>query len=353
MKLAIIGATGSCGRQVAAQLLEREIIPSEGALHLIGHAGGAHESELWGLRADLRDAFVDRAPRIEIGTDVGQTDAEIVVMMAGATVTNLTSDRSQLAAINKKIFDAAAADLSRMAAEPTVIIQSNPIELAVEIFANVVSRHRILGAAAWSDSLRFRREIAADLGVTRPMVDAEMWGQHGDNLVPMWSAVHVRGVEQSRVDDLIGRATDGRKLADLPEEIRVSRTHALALIDRGDISGAHAFITQQQPDIRAAIKPFFTHFTAGRTTELATAHAVTDVVGFIGSGVNVAIPAQVLVDNEWPGLRGPLAVPVLIEPNGWSQVVSETISTEEQVALESAVTAITRINASLDGSLSV
>ena len=133
MKLAIIGATGSCGRQVAAQLLEREIIPSEGALHLIGHAGGAHESELWGLRADLHDAFADRAPRIEIGTDVAQTDAEIVVMMAGATVTNLTSDRSQLAAINKKIFVDGAADVARMSSEPTVIIQSNPVELAVQI----------------------------------------------------------------------------------------------------------------------------------------------------------------------------------------------------------------------------
>ena len=94
MKLAIIGATGSCGRQVAAQLLERQIIPLDGALHLIGHAGGAHESELWGLRADLHDAFADRAPRIEVGTDVAQTDANIVVMMAGATITSLNAANS-------------------------------------------------------------------------------------------------------------------------------------------------------------------------------------------------------------------------------------------------------------------
>ena len=32
-------------------------------------------------------------------------------------------------------------------------------------------------------------------------------------------------------------------------------------------------------DIRAAVKPFFTHFTAGR--QAATAHAVVDVVGFL------------------------------------------------------------------------
>ncbi len=345
MKLAIIGATGSCGRQVAAQLLEREIIPLDGSLHLIGHAGGAHESELWGLRADLHDAFADRAPRLEVGTDVATSGADIVVMMAGATITSLAADRSKLAATNRAIFEESAADIARMDAEPIVIVQSNPVELALHVLSDVVSRHRILGAAAWSDSLRFRREIAADLGVTRPMVDAEMWGQHGDHLVPMWSTIRVRGVEQSRVDELIGVATDGRTLADLPEEIRAARTQALSLIERGDVPAAYAFVQAQLPDVRAAIKPFFTHFTAGRTTELATAHAVTDVVGFIGSGAKMAIPAQVLLNGEWPDLYGPVAVPVVTDPTGWSQVVPEVISPEEQAALRDAVAAISALNA--------
>jgi len=345
MNVAIIGATGSCGRQVAAQLLEREIIPLDGSLHLIGHAGGAHESELWGLRADLHDAFADHAPRIEVGTSVAESNADIVVMMAGATISSLASDRSQLASLNRAIFEESAADVARMSAEPIVIVQSNPVELAMEVFSGVVTRHRILGAAAWSDSLRFRREIAADLGVTRPMVDAEMWGQHGDHLVPMWSTLRVRGAEKSRVDDLVGLATHNRKLSDLPEEIRVARAQALSLIERDDVPAAYTFLQAQLPDVRAAIKPFFTHFTAGRTTELATAHAVTDVVGFIGSGMKMAIPAQVLLDGEWPGLHGPVAVPVLTDPTGWSQVVPEEISADEQAALKAAVSAISALNA--------
>lgn len=350
MKLAIIGATGSCGRQVAAQLLERGTLPTEGSLHLIGHAGGAHESELWGLRSDLHDAFADRAPHIEVGTDVASTQADVIVMMAGATVTKDTTDRAQLAAINYRIFSDAAEDVSRMTSGPTVIIQSNPVELAMDIFANIVPRHRLLGAAAWSDSLRFRREIAADLGIKRPMVDAEMWGQHGDHLVPIWSGVRARGVEQSRFDELVGRATAGRALADFPEEIRSTRDHALTLIKQNAIGAAYSFIQQQQPDVRAAIKPFFTHFTAGRTTELATAHAVADVVGFLAGGMRATIPAQVILDNEWPGLGGPLAVPVLMEPHGWSQVVLENISPDERRALEDAMVAIASTNARVKAS---
>jgi malate dehydrogenase len=349
MRLAIIGATGSCGRQVAAQLLDRGILPAEGSLHLIGHAGGAHESELWGLRADLLDAFSDHAPHIEVGTDVAASDAEVVVMMAGATVTQETTDRSQLAATNYRIFTETAADVARMSEEPTVVVQSNPVELAIELFAGVVSRHRIIGAAAWSDSLRFRREIAAELGVKRPLVDAEMWGQHGDHLVPMWSGVRARGVEQSRIDDVVGRATSGRHVTQLPDEIRSIREHVVKLITRGEIAEAYGFIHTQQPDVRAAIKPLFTHFTAGRTTELATAHAVADVVSFLAGGVRATIPAQVVLDNEWPGLSGPLAVPVLVDPRGWSQVVTQKITDDEQDALATAMAAVATSNASATG----
>lgn len=74
MNVAIVGATGSCGRQVAAQMVERSLLSEDANLHLVGHAGGAHESELWGLRADLYDAFADAAPTIHVGTDVADDE---------------------------------------------------------------------------------------------------------------------------------------------------------------------------------------------------------------------------------------------------------------------------------------
>jgi malate dehydrogenase len=333
--VAILGATGSCGRQVAAQLIERSVLPETVTVYLIGHAGG-HETELWGLRADLRDAFADRAPEIEIGTDVSATGATVVVMMAGATVTRETKDRAALAATNDRIFAESAAAVGRMPDPVTVIVQSNPVESAVFAFAQYLPRERILGAAAWSDSLRFRRELAADLRIRRPMVNAQMWGQHGDYLVPVWSRVHARGVSEQRLADVIGSIRAERSLADLPEEIRMARAEALRLINEGNVAGGYSFIQSQPADVRAAVKPFFTHFTAGRTTELATAHAVVDIVEFLALGQQVAIPAQIPVEGEYGGLRGPLAVPVLLDPMGWSQIVDERIADDERAALEMA-----------------
>ena len=340
MNVAIVGATGSCGRQVAAQMVERSLLSEDANLHLVGHGGGAHESELWGLRADLYDAFADAAPTIHVGTDVGETGADVVVMMAGATVTRETTDRVALAATNHRIFDDVASAVGRMTGDVTVVVQSNPVELAVQSFASVVPRHRLIGAAAWSDSLRFRRELAADLGVRRPMVSAQMWGQHGDHLVPIWSGIHARGVSEQKLADIIGRAREGRSLADLSSEIPEVRSRALELVNAHDVHGAFEFIQGQPPDIRAAVKPFFTHFTAGRTTELATAHAVVDVVGFVVRGEQAAIPAQVILDGECDDLRGPLAVPVLLSPAGWSQTVGTEVADDERAALRQAHRAI-------------
>jgi len=368
MDVAIIGATGSCGRQVAAQLIERSVLQPDAPkdvylprtpsvqqpdpaprdpdvrIHLVGHAGGAHESELWGLRADLRDAFDDLAPTIEVGTDVAATGASLVVMMAGVTVTRDTKDRAALAATNRRIFAESAEAVGAMR-DVTVVVQSNPVELAVEAFARHVPRGRVLGAAAWSDSLRLRRELAAELGVRRPMVHAEMWGQHGDHLVPIWSLVRARGVSEQHLADVIGATREGRALRDLPDEIREARSHALELITDGDVVGALVHIQSRPPDVRAAVKPFFIHFTAGRTTELATARSVVDVVEFIAKGVSAAIPAQVVLDGEYAGLTGPIAVPVLTDPSGWSQVVGEPIADDEVAALRAAGAAIAEANA--------
>ena len=340
MNVAVVGATGSCGRQVAAQLVERALLPESATLHLIGHAGGAHESQLWGLRADIRDAFADRSPDIQIGNDVAATAADLVVMMAGATVTRETSDRAALAERNREIFTEIAEAVGRIDKDVTVIVQSNPVELATAIFARYVPRHRVIGAAAWSDSLRFRRELAEDLGVRRPMVDAQMWGQHGDHLVPMWSRIHVRGVDDQRLADVIGQAREGRSLADLPDEVSQTRGRMLTMVNDGDIKGAYAFIQQQPADLRAAVKPFFTHFTAGHTTELATAHAVVDVVGFLTSEQSTTIPAQVCLEGEFENVTGPLAVPVLLDPLGWTQVVDEHVADDERDALVAASIAI-------------
>ena len=54
MNIAIIGASGSCGRQLAAQVLERRILPESARMQLVGRHGGASERELLDSEQILR-----------------------------------------------------------------------------------------------------------------------------------------------------------------------------------------------------------------------------------------------------------------------------------------------------------
>ena len=339
MDVAIVGAAGACGRQLAAQLLQRHTVLPTDRLQLVGHSGGSSEHELWGLRSDLEDAFADRAPRIELAFDPEGVDADLVVMLAGRTVSidpGEVVDRAGLAAHNAGVFRDYAVRLGERSVPPIVVVQSNPVELGVRILAEHLPPERVLGAAAWSDTLRLRRELAAELGVTRRDVGALVLGEHGDHMVPIWSAVDVRGVDPSAVRGLVDGLRSGRELADLPAEIVRARTELLETIRSGDVAAAWAFVQSLPADLRVAVKPYFTNFTSGRTTEVVTAHAVADLVDAFVSGTWWAVPAQVWVRGVWQGLQAALAVPVVVAQNGWVPAGDLPVAPDELAALREA-----------------
>ncbi|MFM7068377.1 MAG: lactate/malate family dehydrogenase, partial [Actinomycetes bacterium] len=339
MNVAVVGAAGACGRQVAAQLLERRIVPENARLQLVGHRGGSSGTELWGLRADLEDAFADWAPEIELVVDPEAVRADVVVMMAGATVSldpNLPVDRAALGRYNAGMFAEYAAAFVALEEPPVVVVQSNPVELGVHVFAEALPPHKVLGAAGWSDTLRFRHELAVEFGVPRRSIGAFVVGQHGDHMVPVWSMVAVQGVSRDEVADRVARIRRGRSLADLPEEIVAERTAVLDLVRAGRVADAYARVQGLPADLRVAVKPFFTNFTSGRTTEAVTAHAATDIVAAVIAGQWLALPAQVAMEGRWHGVDSPLAAPVVLGPNGWVEAVDLPLADDELAALRVA-----------------
>lgn len=342
MDVALVGAAGVCGRQLLFQMLAQNILPASGRLQLVGHRGGDSESTLWGLRSDAVAAFDESAPPMDIVLDPHEVQADLVLMMAGATVPTdpgASIDRVALAEQNRAIFEEYAEALARCAHPPTVVIQSNPVEMAVGVFAAHWPRHRVLGAAGLSDTGRFGREVARDLGRRRADVQALVVGQHGDHLVPLWSQLSVRGVDQSRLTEYISTVRAGRSLADLPDEIRAGKSQMVALVRRGDIAGAYEYVNSLPADVRCGVKPFFTHFTAGRTTEATTAHAAGWITRQIILGVPVMLSCQVSLAGDWLGRHGLAAAPVILSPSGWSRSVAMELADDELALLDRALAA--------------
>lgn len=348
--IAIIGAAGSCGRQLAAQLLDEHVMDPSARLQLVGHHGGVSETELHGLRADLRDAFADDAPTIEIADDPEAVDADIVVMLAGKTVPTdprANVDRVALARTNLAVFSAYAEVLGRRASPPLVIVQSNPVELGVHVFSRHLGRHRVLGAGSFSDTLRFRRELADTFGTRRTHVRALMLGQHGDHLVPVWSGVEIDDHEPAEVRAVIDSLRAGRPLSGLTDEIIGHRAELLDLVARSEVHAAFARAAELPPDVRAAVKAFLVHTTAGHTTEIVTAHSVAELVGAVLAGADAVVPVQVRLEGELD-LHGVLGMTVRLTPDGWSGVVDPGLADDEHDALRDAVRAIDGVLALAD-----
>lgn len=281
---------------------------------------------------------------MEVVLEPDEVDADLVVAMAGATVpTDATAvaglDRAALAQTNWEMFQLYAATLGRRESPPTLVLQSNPVETGVAVFSEHLPRHRVLGAAGVSDSGRFAAEIAADLGRHRYDVRAMTLGQHGDHVVPLWSHVDVRGIDPEQVVAYVAQVRRGRDLADLPDEIRSGKAQMLELIRAGQIEQALRFVDSLPPDTRSAVKPFFIHFTAGRTTEAVTAFSAAWITRQIMLGIPTTVSAQVRLDGEFLGLEGVTSVPVILSPNGWSDTASLDLADDEAALLRRAVAA--------------
>jgi len=192
MDVSVIGASGDCGREIVSQLVALAALAPTERLQLVGRANGRSARLLYGLCSDLNDAYAEMAPMLDVALAPEDIVADVIVMAAGATVAGEITSRADLAAINLPLFKTYAQAIARYGGgHEIVIIVTNPVELAVEVFSRQLGRHRVIGVGAYSDSLRFRREIAADLGVRRQLVQGFIVGEHGEGMVPLWSSVQI------------------------------------------------------------------------------------------------------------------------------------------------------------------
>ena len=103
--------------------------------------------------------------------------------------------RDDLLAANAGIVGPIAERVGRVAPEAVLIIVTNPLDLmvALALRRSGLPRQRVMGMAGVLDSARLRAFLAQRLQVPPAEVQAMVFGSHGDLMVPVASAVTVRG----------------------------------------------------------------------------------------------------------------------------------------------------------------
>ncbi|MDF2808425.1 MAG: lactate dehydrogenase [Cellulosimicrobium sp.] len=350
----MVGATGDVGRQVCTQIVERRVLPPTARLQLVGRAGGASGRAVHGLRADLVDAYDEHAPLLDVAHSPEDVTADVIVVAAGLTPparTGADPDRRVLAATNGAVLAEYADAIARHGSgHEVVVVVTNPVELGVAVMAERLGRHRVLGMGAWLDTLRFRREIAVELGVRRHRVGGFVGGQHGEDAVPLWSTVRVSGLDADERARAVAALRRGRTLDALPTEIAAAKDE-LARVAADDMGAAFDLIDTWPADLRLVTRPWMTH-QSGAKTPAGTASATVDLLEVILDGREIVVAGQVALDGELDGRltgpdgaphRGVLGVPVVLGPGGWTRVLLDDLPDDEARRLAHAADGVGRM----------
>lgn len=334
MDVAILGASGDCGRAIAGQLIASRLLGPTERLQLVGRRQGNSASVLHGLVSDLTDAYAEYAPALDVALGPDEIVADLWVVSCGVSVPARVQEtaglsRTNLAAANAPVLLEYADALARHGqGTETVIVVSNPVELGVACFARAAGRHRVIGIGAYSDTLRFRREIAADLGVRRQRVRGFMLGEHGDAQAPIWSSVRVHGMDAAELAAAIERLRQGVTARTFGALILEERARMIELLKAGRVADAFTRVDTLPPDARVILKPYITHLSGSKTV-LATASVTVDLISTLLDGREALVAGQMVLEGEFHGLSGPLGVPVIVGTEGISRVVDIPLSDDE------------------------
>jgi malate dehydrogenase len=337
MDIAIIGAGGSVGRAIAQMIVAERLMECGERLTLVGNPDGESARSLHGFAVDLMDAFAEIYPYIEVVLEPEKVQADLIVMAGGATIPSGSGaknlSRDFLATTNFPIFERYASALAEHGhGHEIVICVSNPNELAVAVFAKHLGRQRVIGMGAFLDSWRFRREIALDLGIRRQRIHGFMVGEHGANVVPLWSSVHIYGYKGEELRQALEKIRRGHSTANFFEDVARVRQKTSPLIAQGKIRQAYDLVAPHPPGMRAALNPFITHLSGAKTV-MGTAQVTMELLRTITLGSDALIAGQVKLEGDFHGLHSTIGVPFVVGNQGVSRVIDLYLTEEEEELL--------------------
>ncbi len=337
MKIAIIGASGDVGRTLILSLIQRGLMGPSDRLQLVGRSEGPSFRVLYGLKSDILDGLMESAPHMEVILHPSEIDAEIVVMAAGITFPKEVDkklSRESLQATNVKICQFYASSIAKLGKSPIFLITTNPVEAGVRVFTKYFPRDRVLGMGVHMDTMRFRREIAEALGIDRSRIKALVIGEHGPEMIPLWSSVQIEGMEEKEQKEKI------RELSSHPKEIAWSNTYqawekTLTLLEEEGPLQAFDHIHDLPIEMRTQVRPWTAHYTGSKTT-IGPAMATVDLLEKIILDRKDLVSCQVNLQGEFYSLKGIFGTPLILGRKGIEEIKEVDLWPQERDLLNEA-----------------
>lgn len=197
-KVTIIGATGNVGTFAAYAI---SAIPHVHEIQLYGREG--REALLKGITQDFIDSFAARGTNIRLTWTTNLMDvagSDIVVITAGAP-RGPGQNRLDLALGNARIIAPMAKTIGTLAPDTKIIMVTNPVDVmtCVALKYSGLKPNQVFGLGTHLDSMRLKSLIATYFKVHVSEVHTRIIGEHGDSMVPLWSATTIGGIKISNL----------------------------------------------------------------------------------------------------------------------------------------------------------
>jgi len=346
--VAIIGASGNTGRQIALSLISRRKnnggLADSMTVQFVGMREDHSLGIMIGLCSELRDAFEEYCPHLEVVVDLEAVKADIIIMAAGASLSHKYKTFSSLAQANMDIFDYHAGALLEKNADSIIVITANPAEFAVECFVAAGFREeRVLACGAFLDTLRFRRELASELGVSRQHLSGLVLGKHGLDMVPCWSTVQPAPHLPRQIKDELAKLKEeglnrlAHRTKDNTDNLRQLAYEIRELAEAHNVLEAASKINVHPPDVRAVLRRYVSFFAGPTYPRIGIGEIVAQLVLDLMEGRAYLCSAQVMVQGQFLGIKDQaIGAPVIISNRGARPVAVELHEIEKEAILAAA-----------------
>ncbi len=196
-KVAIVGGAGRVGISFAFDLLVRDLVHHIALVDINQELAEGEALDLTHATSACGNC------KITAGGMEECEGADIVVITAGS---RRRADESRLALINRNvgILDSTIEKLVEMNRDCLLFIVSNPVDVLTyrALVESGFPRHRVFGLGNVLDQYRFRSLLAREFGWNPTRVQVMVVGEHGDNMVPLYSQAQYDGVRFEHIEGL-------------------------------------------------------------------------------------------------------------------------------------------------------
>ncbi|HMS03001.1 MAG TPA: L-lactate dehydrogenase [Gemmatimonadaceae bacterium] len=146
---------------------------------------------------------------------------DVVVLACGPSI---EPGQTRMAILERsaRIFGEVVPDVVRHAPGALLVVASNPVDVMTHVTAQIAGlpAERVIGTGTILDTLRFRAQLSAHLGIAATSIHADVLGEHGDSEVLAWSSARVGGMPLLAVAEQLSRPIASAVRARIDEDVR-------------------------------------------------------------------------------------------------------------------------------------